>query len=341
MLYELHKLKKQFGQRTVLDISALTFAARKVYALIGPNGAGKTTLLNHLAFLDQPTSGVVKFHNKPVGYDQRKLVQLRRRVVLVDQAPILFSGTVWKNVEFGLRVRNVPRKERAIKISAALERVGMSGFAQTDSHGLSGGEVKRVALARALVLEPEVLLCDEPTANVDQQNQEVILKILEHANSMQNTSIIFSTHYLSQSRRLAHQTVLLQNGSVSFDESENTFDVVIREERTGWRRIYLAAGDNLQLGEVASSRLKEGPSRIHLNPAKIILSVPEASRQDAGPGQTGIVSKISIENNAVRLVVDVGVALHIVMSVARYRKHPPLVGQQVRIEIPEKAVVVC
>ena len=340
MLYELHKLKKQFGQRTVLDISALSFAARKVYALIGPNGAGKTTLLNHLAFLDQPTSGIVKFHNKSVGYDQRNLVDLRRRVVLVDQTPILFSGTVWKNVEFGLRVRGVPRKERAIKISAALERVGMSGFAQTDSHGLSGGEVKRVALARALVLEPEVLLCDEPTANVDQQNQEVILKILEHANSMQNTSIIFSTHYLSQSRRLAHQTVLLQNGSVSFDENENTFDVVIREERAGWRRIYLAAGDNLQLGEVASSRLKEGACRIHLNPAKIILSVPDATRQDTAPGQTGIVRRISIENNAVRLVVDVGVALHIVMSVSRYREHPPLVGQQVRIEIPEKAVVV-
>ncbi len=340
MLYELHNLKRQFGERTVLDIASLSFAARKVYALIGPNGAGKTTLLNHLAFLDQPTSGVVKFRNKSVSYDQRHLVHLRRRVVLVDQTPILFSGTVWKNVEFGLRVRGVPKRERAIKIPAALERVGMSDFAQTDSHGLSGGEVKRVALARALVLEPEVLLCDEPTANVDQQNQEVILKILEHANSMQNTSVIFSTHYLSQSRRLAHQTVLLQNGSVSFDENENTFDVVIREETAGWKRIYLAAGENLQLAEVASSRLKEGPARMYINPAKIILSSPEAARQNQTPSQTGMVRKISIENNAVRLVVDMGVALHIVMSISRYRKQPPLVGQRVRVEIPEKALVV-
>ncbi len=340
MLYELQKLKKQFGQRTVLDISALSFAARKVYALIGPNGAGKTTLLNHLGFLDQPTSGIVKFHNKSISYDHGHLVHLRRRVVLVDQTPILFSGTVWKNVEFGLRVRGVPRKERAIKISAALERVGMSDFAQTDSHGLSGGEVKRVALARALVLEPEVLLCDEPTANVDQQNQEVILKILEHANSMQNTSIIFSTHYLSQSRRLAHQTVLLQNGSVSFEENENTFDVVIREERAGWRRISLAAAENVSLGEVESFRLEEGPARIYLNPGKIILSAPEAARHSQTACQTGIVQRISIENNAVRLVVDMGVALHVVMSISRYRDQPPLVGQHVGVEIPEKAVVV-
>lgn len=340
MLYELHNLKKQFAERTVLDISSLSLAARKVYALIGPNGAGKTTLLNHLAFLDQPTSGGIKFHNKSVSYDQGHLVHLRRRVVLVDQTPILFSGTVWKNVEFGLRVRGVPRKERAIRIAAVLERVGMSHFATSDVHGLSGGEVKRVALARALVLQPEVLLCDEPTANVDQQNQEVILKILEHANSMQNTSVIFSTHYLSQSRRLAHQTILLHNGSLSFDENENTFDVVIREERAGWKRIYLAAGENRPLGEVESSRLKQGPARIRLNPSKIILILPEAFRQNQSHCQTGTVRKISIENNAVRLVVDIGVALHIVMSISRYRDQPPLVGQRVRIEIPERAVAV-
>jgi tungstate transport system ATP-binding protein len=282
---------------------------------------------------------VIKFHNKSVSYDQGHLVHLRRRVVLVDQTPILFSGTVWKNVEFGLRVRGVPRKERAIRIPAALERVGMSHFAGSDVHGLSGGEVKRVALARALVLQPEVLLCDEPTANVDQQNQEVILKILEHANSMQNTSVIFSTHYLSQSRRLAHQTILLHNGSLSFDENENTFDVVIREERAGWKRIYLTAGENRPLGEVESSRLKQGPARIQLNPAKISLFVTDTHRQDKAPRQMGIVRKIAIENNAVRLVVDMGVELNIVMSISQYREQPPLVGQQVWVELSEKTIV--
>ena len=155
MLYELRNLKKEFGSRTVLDIASLALEARKVYALIGPNGAGKTTLLNHLAFLEQPTSGVLRFRNEEIPVDDSHLVNLRRRVVMVDQSPILFSGTVWKNVEFGLRVRGVPKKERAVRIAAALERVGMFHFASTDAHGLSGGEVKRVALARALVLEPD------------------------------------------------------------------------------------------------------------------------------------------------------------------------------------------
>ncbi len=333
MLYELHNLKKQFGDRVVLDIASLSITARKVYALIGPNGAGKTTLLNHLAFLDRPTSGILRFRRSVINYDNKHLVDLRRRVILVDQSPILFSGTVWKNVEFGLRVRGISKKECAIKIPAALERVGMSDFAQTDVHGLSGGEVKRVALARALVVEPEVLLCDEPTANVDQENQEVILKILEHANSIQNTSIIFSTHYLSQSRRLAHQTFLLQNGEISNENNENTFDVSIREERAGWKQLYLGTRDNLLLGEVASSRLTEGTTRIHINAHKVILHVPASSQVNKTSFPTGIVKKIAIENSTVRLWVDMGVELTILMDISRYREKPPLVGQLWRLKL--------
>lgn len=339
MLYELHNLKKQFGDRVVVDIAALSLTARKVYALIGPNGAGKTTLLNHLAFLDRPTSGILRFRNNVIN-DDTNLVDLRRRVVLVDQSPILFSGTVWKNVEFGLRVRGISKKECGIKIPAVLERVGMSDFTHTDVHGLSGGEVKRVALARALVVEPEVLLCDEPTANVDQENQEVILKILEHANSMQNTSIIFSTHYLSQSRRLAHQTFLLQNGEISNENNENTFDVSIREERAGWKQLYLSTRDNLMLGVVASSRLSEGTTRIHINAHKVILHVQASSQGNKTSFPTGIVKKIAIENSTVRLLVDMGVELTILMDISRYRQKPPLVGQCVGVEIPEKAIVV-
>ena len=340
MLYELDNLKKQYGDRTVLNISSLSLSARKVYALIGPNGAGKTTLLNHLAFLDQPTSGILKFRKKAVNSDKGNLVHLRRCVVLVDQSPILFSGTVWKNVEFGLRVRGISQKECALKIPAALERVGMLHFANTDVHGLSGGEVKRVALARALVVEPEVLLCDEPTANVDQDNQEVILKILEQANSMQNRSVIFSTHYLSQSRRLAHHTILLQNGEISFENNENTFDVTIKEESTGRKCLYLSRSNNLLLREIQTSRLSEGTRRIHINSHKIILHASEACQYKKTSYQSGIVKKIKIENNSVRLVIDMGVELTVLMSISRYRQKPPLVGQRVGVEIPDKAIVV-
>ena len=338
MLYELHNLKKQFGTRTVLDIDILELDARKVYALIGPNGAGKTTLLNHLAFLDRQSSGVLKFRNNVVTFDQRNLVNLRRQVILVDQSPILFSGTVSKNVEFGLKVRGLPKPERALKIEMALERVGMEHLSRQYVHGLSGGEVKRVALARALAVNPDVLLCDEPTANVDQENQEVILKILEDANSTQHTSVIFTTHYLSQSRRLADQTILLQNGRISFENSENTFDVTIIRIHDNLVRLHLRSGEHHLLAEVRTRQLKDGKARVKIAADKLILHDPQSVNSGQQRFAVGEIRKIENSNDKIRVLVDVGTLINITMELPHYKKAPPLVGQSVAVEIPENAI---
>ena len=215
ILYKAEILTKVFKDRRVLNIEHLEIEKHKIYALIGANGAGKTTLLNLLAFLVSQTSGSLQFCGQEVTSDRQHLLDLRRRVVLVDQYPILFTGPVWKNVEFGLKVRGIPKKNRQIRIQEVLELVGMETFIMADAHKLSGGESKRVALARALAIEPEVLLCDEPTANVDEENQEVILRILERINVENKTSIIMATHYLAQSKRLAHYTLTLEYGRLA------------------------------------------------------------------------------------------------------------------------------
>jgi len=212
MLYEADELTRRFKGRQVLNLEHLEIEPQKIYGLIGPNGAGKTTLLNLLAFLDRPTTGSLQFRGQVVSYGNQQLLKLRRRVVLVDQYPILFTGSVWKNVDFGLKVRGISKKIRAHRVEQVLELVGMEEFRQADAHKLSGGETKRVALARALAIEPEVLLCDEPTANVDENNQEIILKILRRINRDKQTSIILATHYLAQSRRLADHTLTLEYG---------------------------------------------------------------------------------------------------------------------------------
>ncbi len=214
-LYRAEILTKVFKDRTVLNIDHLEIEKHKIYALIGANGAGKTTLLNLLAFLISQTSGKLQFCGQEVTSDRGHLLDLRRRVVLVDQYPILFTGPVWKNVEFGLKVRGVSKTARRKRVEEVLELVGMETFIMADAHKLSGGESKRVALARALAVEPEVLLCDEPTANVDEENQEVILRILERINVEKRTSIIMATHYLAQSKRLAHHTLMLEYGRLS------------------------------------------------------------------------------------------------------------------------------
>ena len=214
MLYNADRLTKIFKKRIVLNLTDFHLKDQQIYALIGANGAGKTTLLNILAFLEPATEGILMFCGREVKYKNRELLELRRRVVLVDQYPILFSRSVWKNVAFGLKVRGLSRSICKERVEEALEYVGMEDFRFADAHRLSGGESKRVAMARALAVNPDVLLLDEPTANVDVKNQEIILQVLQKINAEKRTSILMATHYLAQSRQLAHQTLLLENGDV-------------------------------------------------------------------------------------------------------------------------------
>ncbi|MBI5556429.1 MAG: ATP-binding cassette domain-containing protein [Deltaproteobacteria bacterium] len=223
MLYELRDVIREHKGGKVLDLPHLEIEAGRIYALVGPNGAGKTTLLNILAFLDRPTAGEIYFQGAQINDSKQPLLSLRRRVVMVDQYPILFTGPVWKNVEFGLKVRGAARQERIDRVREVLALVGMAGFYDAEAERLSGGETKRVALAMALAVRPEVLLCDEPSANVDEENQEKIIQILDRMNREHNTSIIFSTHYLEQGRRLAHAGLVLKHGRLSERKDEDKY----------------------------------------------------------------------------------------------------------------------
>ncbi len=336
MLYELNQVTRSFGSRMVLSIDSLSFQARKIYALIGPNGAGKTTLLNQLAFLDQPSSGEISFKSREVSYEQAILTRLRRQVVLVDQSPIMFSGTVWRNIEFGLKVRKIPKNERVQRVRQALERVTMSDFAHRDIHGLSGGEVKRVALARALALDPEVLLCDEPTANVDQEHQEIILNILSHANSTRNTTIIFSTHYLSQSRQLADKTLLLQNGRLSKNIEENLFQARV-VKRGATLRCLLGNGRALPCTDPAGAARENRLVRLHIDAQKIGLS-NAVSETGEGEVLKGTIISVGRENGSIRITVDVGQKIQVLMSEEQYLRQPYQVLQEVGLMIPRQAV---
>ena len=335
MLYDLNKVTKTFGTRTVLDIDSLSFEARKICALIGPNGAGKTTLLNLLAFLDQPSTGDIRFQASPIAYDHSSLTQLRRRVVLVDQSPILFSGSVWKNIDFGLKVRKISKPERVRRIEHALERVTMADFAHRDVYGLSGGEVKRVALARALALEPEVLLCDEPTANVDREHQEIILKILSHANSVRHTTIIFSTHYLSQSRQIADRTLLLQNGRLSKNLGENIFQA--RVVQRGGELKCLVGGHVVPFTDSQDLARENRVVRLHIDPQKVMLR-SSGNEESAERWISGKIISLSKENGKIRISVDIGLKLQILMGRDEFLEHPFQMLQEVEVGFDKQGV---
>ena len=336
MLYNLEDIKRIHGSRTVLNIAKLEIRPNQVYTLVGPNGAGKTSLLKILAFLDRPSSGHLFFRGRQVLYRNKHMYQLRRRVVLLDQSPIMFTGSVWKNVEFGLRVRKVVRQERKQRVEEALELVGMERFSHYNAHGLSGGETKRVALARALVLQPEVLLCDEPTANVDNENQEIILEILTKINKEQNSSIIFSTHYLSQAHRLADHTLLLQQGSLSDIASENIYRTSVVDHKktslvcqlTG--QLFLSLPKNIFPDDVNTGKLHIDPNCILLNPAT-------ANAED-GNTLNGHIIELSQSSGRVKITIDVGVKMNLVLAMEEYRLDKPAIGDKSKIFIPHTCI---
>ncbi|MFH1993201.1 MAG: ATP-binding cassette domain-containing protein [Pseudomonadota bacterium] len=223
-LFQIKNLRKVYGNRTVLDIPELDLKKGVRYALVGSNGAGKTTLLEILSLLNRPTAGTMIYNNRPVDFASSHLHTLRRKIGLVQQNPVLFTTTVYKNLEFGLKIRGTPKDERNRIIAESLDLVGMRQFISAKAHKLSGGETQRVAIARALAVNPEVLLCDEPFASVDVENQAAIINILRQANELKNVTIIFTTHNHYQVTSLAQHILFLNHGKLAPDAGENFFN---------------------------------------------------------------------------------------------------------------------
>ncbi len=339
MLYEINNLTRVHQGRTILDIPALTIPAGKISSLIGPNGAGKSTLLHLLAFLDTPSSGAISFCSTPVCFVERALHPLRQRVVLVDQYPILFTGSVLKNLEFGLKVRKIDKNRRSSLIEEALEMVGMQDFIHAEAHKLSGGETKRVALARALVVKPAVLLCDEPTANVDAENQEIIESILGRANGEEKISILFATHSLSQAQRLADHTVILKDGRPSDISRENVLSATIVGQSDD--RVICLVHNGVRI-TIPAVRYSGGTTtaRLFLDPAKISLfrsGEQIVSQENLLPGK---VVKIAGGRGCVKTTVDIGAQIDIFLSLMEYARKPPLIGEGVLLHIPDEAITI-
>lgn len=336
MVYSLTHLEKFYEGRKVLNIRRLEIEQNRIYALLGPNGAGKTTLLNILAFLEPPTSGQVCYNSKPVRFVESTLLPLRREVIMVDQHPILFTTTVFKNLEFGLKIRNVSKKNRIRLIKEALELVGMRDFISARANRLSGGETQRVALARALVLSPKVFLCDEPMSGVDIENQIIINRILTKINEKKGTTIIFTSHDRTQASRIAHQTLVLDRGSLVTGGFENVFTVNVNCQRDGENRCTLHSGVSLIMASHGTDNTKKN-IRIVIDPGKIRLHCNTGKKSLKNVLQ-GKVTQLVEEDKKIRVVIDAKVALTMMMHMQTYRQNRLLVGDTITIFIPPEAV---
>lgn len=176
-LLTLHDLRRRHGERTLFDIELLTIEAASAYVLTGVNGAGKSTLLRMLAGLERCDACTVELDGQRAPLYPYPAA-LRRSIVYVHQHPIMFSTSVGHNIAYGLIARGEDRRRIRELVEEAMRWAGVAHLADTDPRRLSGGEKQRVALARARVLQPRLLLLDEPTANLDGPAREQVIGLI-------------------------------------------------------------------------------------------------------------------------------------------------------------------
>jgi tungstate transport system ATP-binding protein len=214
------------GNRLIGGID-LTLGSDGITVLMGPNGAGKSVLLRMLHGLIAPTGGEILWGGHPL------TTEVRRRQALVLQKPVLLRRSVAGNLDFVLRRGDVARRRDAL-----LDHVGLAGHAGRAARLLSGGEQQRLALARALATDPDVLLLDEPTASLDPASTLMIEEIVLGA-AASGTRIVFITHDLGQARRLADDVVFIAGGRLAEHSGAATF---FDHPASGPARAYLAGG---------------------------------------------------------------------------------------------------
>jgi len=209
-VYVLERATVAYGAVPALDIDRLEIPAGQVTLLAGPNGSGKTTLLHVLAFLERPQSGRMAFLGKPVG--PNGLVGLRRRVGILLQHPCLFDRSVVANVEFGLHVRGLRGEACREQALAALDLVGLRPLADRHAAQLSAGESKRVALARILAYETDVLLLDEPIAYMDRASEGRTEALIQRLSRDEGRTIVLASHDAHWAEPLAHRVLRMEGG---------------------------------------------------------------------------------------------------------------------------------
>ncbi len=203
---------KAYNNKEILKDCSFFFDRSAVYVLMGPNGSGKSTFLRICSLLENPDKGDINYlrENKTLNHD----LNLRRKITLLLPEVGVFNTTVFNNVAYGLKIRGFKREQIQKKVQEALDFVSLTHKKNQNALTLSTGETKRMGIARAIVVEPEILFLDEPTASVDQENTEIIEHILLQLKQRLNSIIIIATHDKDSAERLGDFHLLLESGKI-------------------------------------------------------------------------------------------------------------------------------
>lgn len=208
MKLDIRNIKKKYGEKVVLDIPSLTIKEGRITGITGPNGSGKSTLINIVSGMDKEFEGNILYDGKPLNKE------IQRKMTHVFQKPYLFRRRVYENIAYPLRLRKTDKKEEEILVKEVIKNLEIEDLIDKKGHLLSGGETQKVALARALVFKPELLLLDEPTSNIDPESIKVMEREILRFNKENKATIIIITHNLEQAQRICEDIIYLSFGKV-------------------------------------------------------------------------------------------------------------------------------
>ncbi len=335
-VYHLSDIKKFYNLHPAVDIKELSLHAGSITGLVGPNGSGKSTLLNLLAFVDSPSNGTILFNGRKA---EPFSEAVRFRVSLLAQEPYLLKRSVFDNIAYGLKLRRGDSSRYPKQVNESLALVGLSPseFSGRPWYRLSGGEAQRVALAARLVLKPEVLILDEPTAGVDADSARQIMACALTASRKWGTTLVIASHDWKWLHEICGNVLQMFKGKIIGNGMENILFGPWNQGHDGYWEKALEDGQRIRVSTPPS------PSSAAIIPQSFITlrSHAPALKQDEHV-LNGVVAQISLEPaiSAVMVSIRAGsqiFTLRIPQEKARETALFP--GQSVYITYPFSAVI--
>ncbi len=326
VLLSLEGVSHSYEDRQVLDVSELEVREGEILAVIGPNGSGKSTLLRIINLLEKPTHGEIAFWNgaRLSEIDRRERRELSKQMAMIFQEPLLFKRSVRANIAYGLKVRKTDKEVRLGKVEDMLAKLNLAELADHDARTLSGGEAQKVNLGRALVLQPRLLLMDEPLASLDVPSRKDLRGFISEMVREMGVTAIYVSHDYHEVLEIADRLAVLIDGRLlqvgkpsevfgrpaseevaAFMGAENLLEGEVRECREGMARISVGSMELEALCEMsAGTKVK---ALIH--PEEIILL---SAGGDAGSARNRLYARVTdvhVIGALAKVILDTGIPL--------------------------------
>ncbi|MDD1710143.1 MAG: ABC transporter ATP-binding protein [Methanoregulaceae archaeon] len=353
-MIEFEHVVKNFGEKEVLKDTSFSIQNGEIFTFIGPSGSGKTTILRLIDMLERPTSGAISIDGINVStLKDRDRITIRRKMSMVFQKPSPLRGSVFDNVAIGLVFRNIGRDEIQARVPEALELVGLKGYEERKAGTLSGGEMQRVAIARAISTKPDILLLDEPTANLDPASTEKIENLISALKKRFEITVVLSTHDMVQGQRLADRIAVIIDGRIgqigtskeifyhpmnravaNMVGIENIFEGVVAKNEGG-----LASIEVNGISIVATTPLPAGtPVVLYMRPEDITFHVKDGVKSSARNEFTGTITKVLPMGPNARLKVNAGIKLTAVITQRSYEELDLALGKDIGLAFKASAI---